>query len=664
MSFAGFTLAQLWPIFAAGAGAITVLYLLRMRRRQVIVPFAALWERVTRESESRRLWRKLRRLLSWLLQLVVLALVCLSLGDPRPEVWLRDPVSLAIVVDASASMSGPAPDEPDTTRLDLARRRAEQEILGLGPADRAVVIGASEEIEVVAPLSGDPAGLVPGLRRLVTHPGEADLERSLGLAAHVVGERPGPRILVLTDGALDPAASEALQACVEGPIRCEVARVGGPADNVAITAFAARRYPYARDKIEVLTEVVNLGDTPVKVVLEVEADDAPVGRTTLWLEPGQSKREVLAQLDAARSRFVARLRRDDGSEAGQGGASGSGGLGPTHDDEAYAVVPPLSPLDVVLVTDGTNLFLEAALLVLDDHVRLTGLSPEAAREGRSPELAEADVVFYDVGAETLPSTLPAAHVVIFDPWRHATSPCPIAKKADVVRPFLTEQDRGHPALDHVVLKDVNIGRGTTFDLVPGDQVLVRSLGEPIAVLREGEHATVAIGFDPRQSDLPMRAAFPMLVDNLLRYFEQREAGFVASVPLGAHRELALADLGLPPEGVTRVEVSGPDGVVAALPVERGRFRLRALVPGFYSVTAADGPPAGSSVELAVNQASRDASDLHDRIDALELPEAAQVSATPEPTTPFGQGPLWTLVMLAVAVLVAIEWASYHRRVTV
>lgn len=662
MTFAGLTLAQLWPLFAAGAGAITVLYLLRMRRRQVVVPFAALWERVTRESESRRLWRRLRRLLSWLLQLVVLALVCLALGDPRPEVWLRDPVSVAIVVDTSASMAGPAPDQPDTSRLDLARRRAEQEILALGPADRAVVIEAGEEIGVVAPLSGDPAGLVPSLQRLRPRHGEADLSRALALAGHVVGERPGPRILVLTDGALDPAAVGAVTACTEGPIPCEVARVGGPADNVAITAFAARRYPYARDKIEVLTEVRNLGDTPVKVVLEIEADDAPVGRQTLRIEPGQSKREVLSQLDAARSRFVARLRHEDGGDAA---------FGLPHDDEAYAVVPPLSPLDVVLVTDGSNLFLEAALLVLDDHVRLTGMTPQEAREGRRPELREADVVFFDVGAETLPAALPDAHVVVFDPWRHprgeGASPCPIAKKADVGRPFLTEQDQEHPVLEHVVLKDVNLSRGTTFDVVPGDEVLVRSLGEPIAVLREGEHATVAFGFDPRQSDLPMRTAFPILVDNLVRYFEQREAGFVASVPLGAHRELALADLGLSPEGVTRVQVDGPGddeaGSGAALPVERGRFRLRALIPGFYTITAVDGPLLGASVELAVNQANLHASDLHDGLAALELPQAAQAEAPPEPA-PLGQGPLWTLVMLVVAVLVALEWASYHRRVTV
>ncbi|MEX1363704.1 MAG: VWA domain-containing protein, partial [Nannocystaceae bacterium] len=552
MSFAGWSFAQMWPLFAVGAIAITGLYLLRMRRREIVVPFAALWDQVTRESESRRLWRRLRRLLSWLLQLVVLALVCLALGDPRPEVWLRDPVSLAIVIDTSASMSGPAADEPDTTRLDLARRRGEQELLALGPADRAVVIGASEEVTVASPLSGDPVGLIAGLSRLSTSYGEADLPRALALADHAIGQRPGPRILVLTDGALDSAGVSGLEACAAGPIRCEVVRVGGPADNVAITAFAARRYPYARDKIEVLTEVRNLGDTPAKVVLEIEADGAPVGKTTLRLEPGQAQREVLADLDAARSRFTARLSHDQARDDGR-----EQPFGLPQDDVAYAVVPPLSPLDVVLVTDGTNLFLEAALLVLDDHVRLVGVDPERAREG-APELEEADVVFFDVGALTLPTTLPQAHVVVFDPWRHETSPIPITKKADVVRPFLTEQDRGHPVLRNVVLKDVNLGRGTTFEVEAGDQVLVRSIGEPIAVLREGEHATVALGFDPRQSDLPMRAAFPMLVDNLIRYFEQREPGFVASVPVGAHRELALADLGLAPDGVGRIEVRGPE----------------------------------------------------------------------------------------------------------
>jgi hypothetical protein len=654
VTFAGWTLAQLLPVLGAAAGAVTLLYLLRMRRREIVVPFAELWERVTRESESRRLWRKLRRLLSWLLQLVVLALVGLALGDPRPEVWLRDPYSVAIVVDRSASMGGPAEGEAETTRLEIAMRRAEEEIGALGPADRAVVIGAGAEVGVVSPLSGDPATLVPGLRTLQVSAGEADLSRALALAGHAVADREGARILVITDGAIDPAGAEALSSCVEGEVPCTVARVGGPSENVAITAFAARRYPYARDKIEVLTEVQNLGDEAASVVLDVEADGVSVGRRELTLAAGETRREVLGDLDAARTRFVARLSRPETPDAA---------VGLPEDDEAFAVVPPLSPLDVTLVSDGSNLFTEAALLTLDDHIRLSAATPEAARLGTSNEIAEADVVVFDVGDEPLPATLPEAHVVIFDPWRHEASPCPIAKKADVARPFLTEQDLKHPVLDHVVLKDVNIARGTSFAIEPGDQVLVRSLGEPLVVMRETARTVVAFGFDPRQSDLPMRMAYPVLLDNLVRYFEQGRAGFVAGLPLGLRREVELETVGLHADGVTRVVVTDPSGASTERPVENGRVFVRALQPGFYRIESLDGPLAGARVELAVNQADVHASDLHDRVADLELPEASAADDPPAPA-PLGEGPLWTLVMLAAATLIAVEWAAYHRRVTV
>lgn len=653
MNFAGWTIAQLLPLALGGAAAITTLYLLRMRRREVVVPFAALWEQVTRESESRKLWRKLRRLLSWLVQLLLLLLVCAALGDPRPEVWLREPTTLAIVVDRSASMAGPV---GDGTRLDAARWRIEQEIAALGPADRAVVIAAGEEVGVIAPLAQDPAVLVPPLSDLEPSWGEADLARALALAEHAVAQGPGPKIMVLTDGAFDQAAEAALARCTNGAIACEVALVGESPENLAITAFAARRYPNARDKIEVLAEVRNLGDTAAVVDLDIEADGVSVGRTRLELLPGQARRESLANLDAARARFVARL-----SVVEDGPQGLSTALGPSFDDEAYAVVPPLSPLSVAVVTDGTDLFLEAALLTQGEHIELAGVTPEMAIAG-SDIVNEADVVVFDVADGPLPTELPDAHIVLFDPWRREASPCPVAKKADIRRPFLTEQLREHPLLAHVVLKDVNIARGTTFALQPGDQALVRTLGEAIVVLREhGDHGLVAVGFDPRQTDLPLRVAFPLFVDNILRYFEQREPGFVASVPLGQSRELALADLGLPSE-VARVRVASPGGELHEQPVEDGRIRLRALMPGFYTLTALGGPDGDVTAEIAVNQAAVSASDLHDRIGEA-LPSEAMAGEAPD-AAPVGQGPLWTAILLIAALIVVIEWATYHRRVTV
>ena len=715
MNLAGWTLAELLPLFAAGATAITALYLLRMRRRQLVVPFAALWRQVTRESDTRRLWRKLRRMLSWLLQLCLLALLCLALGDPRPSAWLRDPVTLAIVIDRSASMGGPAgdgttgtadPADPGLTRLDLAVRRARAELSALGPVDRALVITAGPEVAVPGPLGRDSDPLLRSLEGLRPAAGEADLGRAIALARSALAGQPGGRILVLSDGALDPAGAAALAACTapvtedmspgagskavpedrpasagpEGqpdrPPRCQLARVGGPVDNVAITAFAARRYPEDREHVEVLAEVQNLGDAAAEVVLEVRADGLSVGRRTLTLAPGERQTEVLRDLDAARTRLLAQLSPGPGSSAAA--------LGPAGDDRAHAIVPPLRPFKVALITEGSDLFLEAALLTLQDHIQLTGMGP-AAVPG-NPALAEADLVVIDLGAEALPSPLPAQDLVIFDPLRRADGPGPFTGTGELTRPFLTEQALGHPLLDGVILKDVNLARATRLAAQPGDQVLIRSLGDPVALLRheagqdDGSSARtiVGFGFDPRQSDLPLRTAFPLLVANLVTYFEQARPGFVASVPVGAARPLAVAELGLAPEGLGAVEVAGPEPLAdgtnpdladdatlptARVPVDRGVFRLRAREPGIYRVTALDGPAAGATVLLAVNQASAAASDLHDRIDDLGLPPEASAGDPPTPL-PVGEGPLWTLLLLAAAALIALEWATYHRRVTV
>ncbi|MEZ4454055.1 MAG: VWA domain-containing protein [Nannocystaceae bacterium] len=676
MNLTGWTAAEVATLFAVGAAVITGLYLLRMRRREVVVPFAALWQRVTRESDARRLWRRLRRLISWLVQLLILGAICLALGDPRPDVWLRDPVTLAIVIDRSASMAGEA-DPSDRsegtgptgegapareTRLDRALARARAEIAALGPSDRALVIAAGAEVATVAPLGRDPSALLSGLQDLAPTPGEADLGRALALARHAVDGQPGPKILLLTDGAVDDAGVKAIRGCAEGPIACVVDRSGGPAENLAITAFAARRYPDDREKVEVLAEVQNLGDRAARVILEVQADGLGIGRRELALEPGESKREILPELDAARSRLQARLLPVDDDPASLAA------LGPPSDDLAHAVVPPLRPLEVALVTDGTDLFLEAALLTLDDHVRLSGV-PVAEASPDHPAIAGADLVIYDPGPEPMPAALSPKNAVFFDPWRHPESPSPIARGRDVARPFLTEQSREHPILEHIVLKDVNIRRGTTFELEPGDEVLVRTLGDPIVVLRAQDASTLAVGFDLRQSDLALRTAFPVLVANIIAYFERSAPGFVASVPVGARRPLAVAELGLQPEGLTTLEVhtpgadgiADPDRAPELAPVQDGVVRLRATQPGLYRLRAVDGATAGAEVWIAVNQANVAASDLHDRLG--DLPEAQRAGEAPIPA-PLTQGPLWTLLILVAAIALALEWASYHRRWTV
>src|SRR5688500_20252519 len=83
MIFTGVPLATLLSIRAAAAALVVVFYILKLRRRPVAVPYSRIWERILRDKEATSLFSQLKRILSLLLQLALLALLLLALGDPR-----------------------------------------------------------------------------------------------------------------------------------------------------------------------------------------------------------------------------------------------------------------------------------------------------------------------------------------------------------------------------------------------------------------------------------------------------------------------------------------------------------------------------------------------------------------------------------------------------
>ena len=50
-------------------------YIIKMRRRRFEVPFSALWKRVLEQKDANALWKQLKRLMSLLLILLILAIV-------------------------------------------------------------------------------------------------------------------------------------------------------------------------------------------------------------------------------------------------------------------------------------------------------------------------------------------------------------------------------------------------------------------------------------------------------------------------------------------------------------------------------------------------------------------------------------------------------------
>ena len=147
MVFTGLPLATLLPLAAVAAGLVVVFYVLKLRRRPVAVPFARMWERILRDQEASELFSRLKRLLSLLLQLVLLALLLVALGDPRLAESLVEGRSTVVLVDTSASMKAV---DVAPSRLGAARAEVRRLVQGRASADRLLVARMDA---TVAPLS-------------------------------------------------------------------------------------------------------------------------------------------------------------------------------------------------------------------------------------------------------------------------------------------------------------------------------------------------------------------------------------------------------------------------------------------------------------------------------------------------------------------------------
>src|SRR5580700_5900200 len=145
--------AALW-LLPPLVGILLLLYLLKMRRRDVRVPATFLWPERVDEVRANALIQRLRP--SWLLVLQLLALSMVVLAFARPQTQQRGLAGNAtvIVLDASASMSA---TDVRPSRFEEAVRIVRDTIQSSRPGDRLSLIEAGTTPRVVFPLGNDSA---------------------------------------------------------------------------------------------------------------------------------------------------------------------------------------------------------------------------------------------------------------------------------------------------------------------------------------------------------------------------------------------------------------------------------------------------------------------------------------------------------------------------
>jgi len=626
MGLGGLPLGTLLGIFGAASALVVVFYILKLRRRAVPVPFSRIWDSVLRDKQATELFSKLRRLLSLALQLLLLALLVLALGDPKPKEDLREGRHLVLLVDASASMKA---TDVKPSRLVAAKAEAEKIVRGLGASDRAIVVQMGSVPTPRSSMSGDQTELLQAVAQVVPSDTRADLEAGMSFGRDSLRGLPHGELVVIGDGAYGDGLEQAARVGLEGA-EPRFVPIGKSGKNLSITEFSVRRYPLDKSRYEVMLELANLNDTPADVELELSGDGVIVDVTRLKLGPNEKLPRFYQDLAGASRTLTARIKA----------APGADDL--PADDVAYALLPERRRARILLVTPG-NTYLEAALL-LDEYLDVAQIAPGAPL----PD-GKFDVAILDGVAPPLTERIGAA--LYLNPPAEG-SPVP---QGNAIEEFgFDTWERKSPVLRFMSMGDIQVAKGHAFKPTPVDKVLGASDHGPILVsgARAG-HRFVALGFDPRDSDLVLRIAWPLFVLNTINAFIEEDTGYVSSFRTGDVWHIAV------PGSLNTVNLLEPGGVKHQVPVSDGRAVFRGELAGFYKLTGGvDDAPLG---EFAANLSDLEESRILPKKElVLSGKKASAVSVAPVSL----KSEVWIYLLLAVIAISVLEWITYHRRVTV
>ena len=391
--------------------ALLVLYFLKLRRREMLVPSTLLWRKAIQDLQVNAPFQKLRRNLLLLLQLLIL--LALLLAFSRPVTSYRPPPGAVsvILIDRSASMSARDMDGGHT-RLEEAKRRAIDLVDSMKKDSSAMVVAFDNGAETLQSFTADQVALKNAIRSIQPTDRSTKLALAYELADASMSFNPdqlrtnAPRadVYLFSDG----RALDAGDVGLRGQLHFE--RVGSDAaQNIAIVALSAKRNYERPTQVQVFARLQNFGSEPAEVPVQLSVDDKVVEvsgatRQTAFLLPERWSKDDRDKWEAQNGRHssdtvtfnldltteavikVEQLHKQNDVLAA--------------DDEAQVIVPPPKQLDVLLVTDG-NYFLERAIQNM--HLKSPDIMQTVTYEEQKP--SKYDVILYD---RYTPTYLPAA----------------------------------------------------------------------------------------------------------------------------------------------------------------------------------------------------------------------------------------------------------------
>ena len=629
-------------------GAIIILYLLRMRRPSAPIASLELWDESVRDREANALWQRLQMSLLLVLQLIVLLALILALARP----WVADKTSsarnLVLVVDNSASMGSADGGHRRISRLDAAKSKALELVDGLHSGQVASVLSANSHAAVLISGADDKARLRSVISSLQSQPtAPTDIVPALKLANVMAAKQGNSEIWLFSDGQFGPAREQV--GSLHAPLNFY--QVGRTSDNQAITALSIN---HTTGQPQLFVQVFNSDAFPVTRRVDLMVDEVPWDARNLTIPAGATLETIIDNVPL-------------GARVIKAGFSVPDSL--PLDDSAWTINREAVPGTVLLVSTG-NKFLESALALLP-NVNLYKVDPVSYDPTDTVAGSQPDLVVFDVSAAVPPTdTLPASNLLLIAPALNGpyiqstmviTGPTGITGGTPKVQGDRTDTLR-ESLLKFVDLSQAHVERSAVLTVPPWAETIVQSEEGPLLVAGEvDERKIAAVGFDFKDTDLPLQPAFPLLIRNLVSYLLPPAEG---TVPVSVAPETAV-QIKPASDEVESILVEDPEGIEWTYEVISPQDSIdfsETRLPGVYYITEYSAGEVTSQEAFAVNLFSRDESNIAPVL-APSLPVAEAPDAVVDSRGDTRPRELWPLVALAAFFLLIFEWL-YAQRIVI
>lgn len=609
--------------FLALIPIVVLLYLLKLRRTELVISSTMLWFRSLQDLTANAPFQRLRRNLLLFLQILVLLLVVFALARPYVKAMGMQGRNICIIIDHSASMQVV---ENGETRLEQAKAVVREMADNMARGDKMMIVAFADKASVLSELTDDTYRLRRAIDSIEAVDTSTRIRDAVLIVSSLSPDNPdvpaavsGLEVVLLSDGNIGD-----VEELGRGMANLTYRKVGTAVENAGIVTFNTRK-PEGAGEHQTLALVHNAGTAALETTVSLYFNDVLMSAFELSIPPGEDREAVFAHPDLGEGVLRAELDVEDALET---------------DNAAWLVLQPATRIKVLLVSDpnSASTYFLRRVFALEPRVDLSAVSAESYTNSD-----QYDLVVFDT---FVPAELPGGSMVFFN----AIPPIPGLEASEpIANPPILAKDGEHPAMRFINPLNVAIREAPVLSLPPGARSLLSTTrGSLIADVSRSQRQIIVVSFDIGLSDWPLHLSFPLFVQNLVswpqRSLMEGQGALAAGVPIGI----------LPDREASTATVTRPGG-------SQSTVTLDPMRPVYFGDTQRAGVytvAKGGDVErYAVNLLNKWETAVTPQ-DAITLgrSQIASVEGAIEQNKE-----LWRYLIAGALGVLTLEWWIYSRR---